>query len=280
MKVSHIFNILREFPKIVLSKAFPSYSYKGVINAQIRVYNRLKKSALDMSENELLNSLIISRIETWPRAAPKEVEYAHYAPLLEYPHKGLEDVIWAIVEWECILSRQEYVFNRLSKMGLSPWEVSEEIRRFRLQVMGDIQESIQKKVKKTETSVVGRTWKPTAFGILTIISGCFAITFGGIEATISALLVRTGFPPSPVLGKSVGGIAISSILLIVLGIICLIGGIFALRRRFWRLAFVCLMSGAVSNVLLLGVPGGLWYMIPAAIFLERGKKEFGDSRRR
>jgi hypothetical protein len=148
MKVSQAFNIIRELPKAVWCKAFPLFSHKGIINAQIRGYNKLKKTVPDMSENDLLNLLIISRVETWPRAAPKEVEYAHYAPLLEYPHKGLEDVIWAIVEWECILSRQEYVFNRLSKMGLSPWEVSEEIRRFRLQVIEDIQENIQKKIKK------------------------------------------------------------------------------------------------------------------------------------
>jgi len=148
MKVSHAFNILRELPKAVWCKAFPLFSHKGIINAQIRVYNKLRKWAPEMSENELLNHLIISRIETWPRVAAKEVEYAHYTPLLERPGKKLEDVIWAIIEWECILSRQEYVFNRLSKMGLSPSEVSEEIERFRWQVMGDTEESIEKKVKK------------------------------------------------------------------------------------------------------------------------------------
>ena len=148
MKKSYILNILMELPKVIITKISPLFSYKGTINTQINLYKKLKKLHPEASENELLNHLLISRIESWPRRAPKEVEYAHYTPLLSNTNKRLEDVIWAIIEWECILSREEYVFNRLSKMGLSPWQVSEEVERFRWRVIGDIEESIGKKLKR------------------------------------------------------------------------------------------------------------------------------------
>jgi len=132
----------------LLIKIFPQLGYKGVINTQINIYNRLRKQAPEVPENDLLNHLIISRIKAPPRVASKEEEYAHYKPLLENPYKKLEDVIWAIIEFENIVSRREYVFNRFSKMGLSPLEALGEIENFKAQVVKEIEESIEKKVKQ------------------------------------------------------------------------------------------------------------------------------------
>ena len=143
-----VFHMIMALIQSLLSRLFPFLTYKSVINRQIAIYNRLKRRVPEMSENDLLNRLIISRIEAPPRVTSKEEEYAHYKPLLENPSKTLEDVILAIVEYENILSRSEYVFNRLSKMGLSPIEALVEIENFKELVAEDIKESIEKKVKK------------------------------------------------------------------------------------------------------------------------------------
>lgn len=141
-----VFQIIIGLIVSLLSKIFPFTTYKGVINTQISIYNRLKSGVPEMPENDLLNHLIISRIKSRPRVASQEEEYAHYKPLLENPDKTLEDVIWAIVEYEYILSRD--VFAKASKMGLSPTEMLPEIDNFTARVAKDIKESIEKKVKK------------------------------------------------------------------------------------------------------------------------------------
>jgi hypothetical protein len=144
----NVLQIIIGLTQPILFKIFPFLTYKGVITKQINIYKVLKKRRPEMSENDLLNHLIISRIEAPPRVAPKEEEYEHYRPLLENPNKTLEDVIWAIIEYENIVSRGEYVFNRLSKIGLSPLEVLGEMENFKAQVVKEIEESIEKKVEK------------------------------------------------------------------------------------------------------------------------------------
>jgi hypothetical protein len=136
------------FIKASLLKIFSSLGYQGVINTQISIYNRLKKRAPETSENDLLNQLIISRIEAPPRAAPKEEKYAYYTPLLENPNKILEDVIWAIVGYEFIQSRIKELFAQGYKMGLSTEEICRHIEDFKTQIKSDIKESIKRKVKK------------------------------------------------------------------------------------------------------------------------------------
>lgn len=148
MKVSHILNTLIALPTAFLMKLFPVFSYKGIINTQINIYNKIKKRYPDMPEDEVLNSVLISRIRAPLGPVSKEEEDAHYAPLLQHPNKTLRDVIWAIIEYECVLSREEHVFRRLSKMGLSPSGVFREILMFEKQVVRDIEESIAKKVRK------------------------------------------------------------------------------------------------------------------------------------
>ena len=149
MKVLHIIiGIIKGF----LLKLFPSLGYKGVINTQISIYNRLRKRAPEMPENDILNRLIISRIKAPPRVASNislEEEYTHYRPLVENPYKTLEDVIWAIIEYENILSREEGLLNQLSKMGLSEPEILAGIDDQKAEMRRHIKESIEKRVKKT-----------------------------------------------------------------------------------------------------------------------------------
>jgi len=70
-------------------------------------------------------------------------------PLIENPDKTLQDVILAIIEYENIVSRGEYAFDQLTKMGVSPLGALTEIDNFTAQVAKDIKESIAKKVKKS-----------------------------------------------------------------------------------------------------------------------------------
>ena len=91
----------------LLLRIFPSLGPKGVVDTQIAVYERLNKKYPTASENDLLTSLIMSRIKAPLSPTTTQEEYAHYEALLQDPNKTLKDVVWAIVEYEYLLSRGE-----------------------------------------------------------------------------------------------------------------------------------------------------------------------------
>jgi hypothetical protein len=98
-----------------------------------------------------------------------------------------------------------------------------------------------------------KTWKPIAAGILSIISGVFIVWYRSSE------LISVGSSP-------VG---------IILGLIAIAGGIFAIRRKVWGLA----LTGAICAI----VPPHPWgYLIwtpvlgiLAIAFVALSKSEFG-----
>jgi hypothetical protein len=102
-----------------------------------------------------------------------------------------------------------------------------------------------------------KTWKPTAAGILSIITGAFSVWYR------SGLIIRgqSGF-------GAVG---------IVLGLIAIAGGIFAIRRKAWGLA----LAGAACAI----YPPHPWgYLIwtpalgiLAVVFVTLSRNEFSDS---
>lgn len=100
---------MKERIKKIFLKAF---GYMGVVDTQIRSYNRLKKAMPGRSENEILNRLIFSRIRALPRIAPEEEELAHYGPLIDNPNKTLEDVIWEIIFFENLKSRTNILLKK------------------------------------------------------------------------------------------------------------------------------------------------------------------------
>ena len=111
---------------------------------------------------------------------------------------------------------------------------------------------------RKETVLVKETWKPTTAGTLNIISGCFGIAggvyianVGGLEWDLPALVVAI-----------VGVVGISRI---VLGVIALIGGIFARRRKLWELA----LAGSILAIFCAPPLGVL-----STIFVSMSKKEF------
>jgi hypothetical protein len=128
----------------LLLKVFPSLGYKGVVDTQIACYRRLKKKFPTESENDLLNILIMSRIQAPFGVGSKHEEYTHYEPLLQSPNKTLEDVIWAIVEYEYILSREEHIFSQFSRKGFSHKEIAAHINILKSNARRYIKESIEK----------------------------------------------------------------------------------------------------------------------------------------
>jgi hypothetical protein len=111
--------------------------------------------------------------------------------------------------------------------------------------------------------VVGGTWMPLTAGILAIIAGCMGVIFGIVVATLGilagGLVAVIGVPA---IGGIVAGFA--AIPLFV-GIMAIIGGVYALKRRIWGLA----LAGTICSLLC------VWFLgIPAIIFVILGKGEF------
>jgi hypothetical protein len=102
-----------------------------------------------------------------------------------------------------------------------------------------------------------KTWKPTVGGILAIIAGVLQVIFGTIGATGVGLV-------GGIIGM--GWLSVIFAPLIVLGIVAIVGGIYALRRNVWGLA----LAGSICALI------GPWFIlgILAIIFVALGKGEF------
>ena len=84
-------------------------SFGAVVNKQIAVYLELKKQCSKATENEMLNELLASRIKTYsilPSEFLPEKAELYYKPLSENDNKTLDDVIFDIVIYEFVHSRQ------------------------------------------------------------------------------------------------------------------------------------------------------------------------------
>jgi len=101
-----------------------------------------------------------------------------------------------------------------------------------------------------------RTGKTTAGAILMIIAGVVGIVVGVAELTGATPIEGIMF-----LGRFIG----VGIVIIVLGLLPIVGGIFALKRQSWGLA----LAGAIVSIL------WAWYLgIPSVILIAMGKAEF------
>jgi hypothetical protein len=102
-----------------------------------------------------------------------------------------------------------------------------------------------------------RTWKPTAAGILTIIAGALHVILGIIIAAIGGITFLFGW----------AGVFATPFL--ILGIIAIVGGIYALRREIWGLA----LAGSICAIIPLILPWNILGIL-AVIFVSLGKGEF------
>ena len=115
-----------------------------------------------------------------------------------------------------------------------------------------------------------KTWKPVTAGILSIVAGSLTVgaaiallLFGGV---LSGVLAAADLPdvafliPFPVLG-------IIAVPLLIVGIMAIVGGAYALKRKIWPLA----LAGAICALFppQLGILGVL-----SIVFVVLGKDEF------
>jgi len=105
--------------------------------------------------------------------------------------------------------------------------------------------------------VKDRTWMPTVAGILMIISGV-GHTIGGLAMVITVGL-GGAFMGVPWLGAL-------GVPLLALGIVALLGGIYALRRQVWGLA----LAGSVCVLIV----GNLVFGVLSLVFVIMAKNEF------
>lgn len=124
----------------LLIKLFPSTGPLGVVDTQVTMYKRLKGQLPTADENDVLNSLIMSRVNAPMGPTTKSEELAHYESLLQSSSKTLEDVIWAIVEYEYILSRGEDLHKQLADIGAPPADVAEEIEKWFVYIREEVEE--------------------------------------------------------------------------------------------------------------------------------------------
>jgi hypothetical protein len=101
-----------------------------------------------------------------------------------------------------------------------------------------------------------KTWKPTVGGILSIVAGALQVIIGIVIAAL-------GTAGGAFIGM--GWLGALGAPIIVLGVIAVVGGIYALRRRIWGLA----LAGSICALV------GPWILgIPAIIFIALAKNEF------
>lgn len=101
-----------------------------------------------------------------------------------------------------------------------------------------------------------KTWKPTTAGILCIIAGAIATIAGIVIAVVGSIGWFFGIPWVSAIGAPS----------IILGIIAIVGGSYALKRRVWGLA----LAGSICALV------GPWFILGllAIIFVSLGKGEF------
>ena len=112
-----------------------------------------------------------------------------------------------------------------------------------------------------------RTWMPTAAGVLTIVSGVFGL-IGGLVLTVFGIVggeILRYFTFGTLELLPLALLSVVGIPVLLLGILALVGGIYALQRKTWGLA----LAGSISALLLSRLLG-----IPAIIFTALSQKEF------
>ncbi len=105
-----------------------------------------------------------------------------------------------------------------------------------------------------------RTWKPTTAGILSIVAGAIGLIIGIVVAALGETIgMMAGFWGWGAIGAP----------MIALGIVAIVGGIFALQRRVWGMALAGAICALIWPMTILG--------ILAIIFVAMSKKEFAQS---
>ena len=106
-----------------------------------------------------------------------------------------------------------------------------------------------------------KTWKPVAGGICSIVAGAWGILAGGTLGAVGLCV------PAMRMDPELGFLHLFGWPMLVLGIMAIIGGVFAIRRQKWGLA----LAGAICAVL---IPPPFILGILAIVFVALAHGEF------
>ncbi len=128
-------------------------------------------------------------------------------------------------------------------------------------------EEMRTMIRGEVPGVTPRTWwLPITGGILSVLAGAWNVLVGLAAMIsvpfISSLLTSLGF--STGIGIGVGA------LLFILGIVSIIGGAVAIRRRFWGLA----LAGSITSLVPSPVLFPMLFGVLSLVFVSLGKPEF------
>lgn len=128
--------MFQRFKKVFYKK----FGFESVVNTQIDLYLKFKKKYNNVTEDEILNMLLLSRMKSssiLPQFSLKEQE-KFYADLLQDNNKTLEEVISRIIWYEYVGSRMEQVIKKFS---------FKEVTHFQVRVDSYINEQVEKRIK-------------------------------------------------------------------------------------------------------------------------------------
>lgn len=106
-----------------------------------------------------------------------------------------------------------------------------------------------------------KTWRPTTGGLLCIIAGAIYVIAGlaAIVGILAAGMLELALAET-------AWLSLIGVPFVILGIISIVGGVYALKRRLWGLA----LAGSICTI----IAGNLIYGTLAVIFVTLGKGEF------
>ena len=122
----------------------------------------------------------------------------------------------------------------------------------------------------------GKTWKTKTAGILVIVAGVVSAT-EWIAVAVLEILALGWLPMGDLIGLG-GIVAAAFVIAISTGIVAIVGGVFALKRKRWRLALagsICAIFSLMFVPVLLNVP----LAIAAIVLVVLGRGEFEQSPR-
>lgn len=124
---------------------------------------------------------------------------------------------------------------------------------------------------RLDKSMQVKTWKTRAAGVLAIVSGVLAVSQWVTVAVLEVLAL--GWLPMGTLAGLGAVVAAAFTIAIATGIVAIVGGVFALKRRRWRLALagsICAIFSVVFLPILVNVP----LAIAAIVLVVLGRREF------
>lgn len=131
---------------------------------------------------------------------------------------------------------------------------------------------------KCGARLVGKpgSWMSLVAGILDLLIGIPALLIGIVLSLMGAMLPQW-IAEAPELAEDLEGIPLEfftgmGVVMIILAVLAIVGGIFAIRRRKWGMA----LGGSICAIFA-GIPlylAGLFLGIPAVVFTALGKEHF------